>query len=150
MVFFQTKNPNLGKFLRVLQWKMLVDFMAVRSILRPFGVFCGHMNYFMFIWYTFFSFWYFVPRKIWQPCLRSRVTSASVVKIYNAAISLERFENNNVFICFENALHTYVAYYNAVVVVVNSEVVGLAPDEKLQAVNCAEVEFLSEKFSNCT
>jgi hypothetical protein len=23
MVYFQTKNPNLGKFWRVLQWKML-------------------------------------------------------------------------------------------------------------------------------
>jgi hypothetical protein len=28
IVCFQTKNPNLGKFWRVLQWKMLVYFMA--------------------------------------------------------------------------------------------------------------------------
>jgi hypothetical protein len=44
--FFQTKNPNLGKFCRVLQWKMLVYFIAVSSILRPFGIFCGHLVYF--------------------------------------------------------------------------------------------------------
>jgi hypothetical protein len=36
MVYFQTENPNLGKFWRVLQWKMLV--------------------YFMYIWYTYFTF----------------------------------------------------------------------------------------------
>jgi hypothetical protein len=29
MVCFQTKNPNLGKFWRALDWKMLVYFMAI-------------------------------------------------------------------------------------------------------------------------
>jgi hypothetical protein len=29
MVYFQTKNPNLGKFLRVLQRKVLVYFVAI-------------------------------------------------------------------------------------------------------------------------
>jgi hypothetical protein len=46
MVYFQTKNPNLGKFWSVLQWKMLVDFVAVRSILWQFGIFCGRLVYF--------------------------------------------------------------------------------------------------------
>jgi hypothetical protein len=41
MVYFQTQNPNLGKFWRVLQWKMLVYFIAIWSIFRPFGIFCG-------------------------------------------------------------------------------------------------------------
>jgi hypothetical protein len=35
MASFQTKHPNLGKFYRVLQWKMLLYFMTVGSILRP-------------------------------------------------------------------------------------------------------------------
>jgi hypothetical protein len=43
MVCFQTKNPNLGKFLRVLEWKMLVYFMAIRNILQSFGVFYGQL-----------------------------------------------------------------------------------------------------------
>jgi hypothetical protein len=32
---FSNQNPNLGKFWRVLQWQMLVYFMAVWSILSP-------------------------------------------------------------------------------------------------------------------
>jgi hypothetical protein len=33
MVYFQTKNPNVGKFGRFLQWKMLEHFMTMWSIL---------------------------------------------------------------------------------------------------------------------
>jgi hypothetical protein len=29
MAYFQTINPNIGKFWRVLQWKMLVYFTAI-------------------------------------------------------------------------------------------------------------------------
>jgi hypothetical protein len=39
MVCFQTKNPNLGKFWRALEWK-----------------FYGHLNYFMVIWYILWPF----------------------------------------------------------------------------------------------
>jgi hypothetical protein len=64
MVCFQTKNPNLGKFWRVLQWKMLVYFMDPFTvfcyILWTFGTVRGNLAY-------IFPFWYFVPRKIWQP-----------------------------------------------------------------------------------
>jgi hypothetical protein len=58
MDFFETKNPYLGKFWRVLQWKMLVYFMAIWSILRPYGIFYGHLVH------VFFPFWYVVPIKI--------------------------------------------------------------------------------------
>jgi hypothetical protein len=66
MANFQTKNPNLGKFCRVLQWTMLVYFMAIWSIvdtafwynLWPFGIFYGYL--------IFFPFWYVEKRKIWQ------------------------------------------------------------------------------------
>jgi hypothetical protein len=66
MVCFQTKNTNLGKFWRVLQWKFLVYFMVICTILRPFGVFYGYLVYFS-------PFWYVVPRKIWQPWSRTRI-----------------------------------------------------------------------------
>jgi hypothetical protein len=53
--YFQTKNLNLGKLCRILQWKMLAYFMAAWSILRAFGIFVailyvyGHLVYFMVI-----------------------------------------------------------------------------------------------------
>jgi hypothetical protein len=43
MVCFQTKNPNLGKFWRVLQWKILVYFMDTWSILQSSDIFYGHL-----------------------------------------------------------------------------------------------------------
>jgi hypothetical protein len=51
MVYFQTKNPTLGKFGRVLPWTMLVYFMVLWSIFRPVGIFYGHLAYFLIIWY---------------------------------------------------------------------------------------------------
>jgi hypothetical protein len=47
---------NLGIF-----YDHLVYFTAIGNILWTFGIFCGHLVYFS-------PFWYFVPRKIWQPC----------------------------------------------------------------------------------
>jgi hypothetical protein len=44
MVYFQTKNPDLGKFWRVLEWKMLVYFTVIWYILKV---------YFVAIWYIF-------------------------------------------------------------------------------------------------
>jgi hypothetical protein len=46
---FKQKKFNLGKFERVLYWKMLIHFMAIWSILRPFSKFCAfyyHLVYF--------------------------------------------------------------------------------------------------------
>jgi hypothetical protein len=55
MVSFQTKNPNLGKFWRAWNWKMLLYIMAIWNILRPFGIFYDHLVHFVFIWYIFSS-----------------------------------------------------------------------------------------------
>jgi hypothetical protein len=41
----------------------LVYFTAIGNILCPFGIFCVHLVYFP-------PFWYFGPRKIWQPWYR--------------------------------------------------------------------------------
>jgi hypothetical protein len=39
------------------KWKMLVYVMAVWSILRPFGIFCGHVVYFM-VYFSCFGMLY--------------------------------------------------------------------------------------------
>jgi hypothetical protein len=36
---FKPKNPNLGKFWRALDWKMLIYFTAIWYILCSFGIF---------------------------------------------------------------------------------------------------------------
>jgi hypothetical protein len=47
MVFFQTKNPTLGKFWRALEWKMFyIYFMII-------------LEYFMAIWPVWYSLWSF-------------------------------------------------------------------------------------------
>jgi hypothetical protein len=46
--FFQTKNPNLGKFGKALDGKMCI-FMAIWNILQTFGIFYD-------IWYLLCSF----------------------------------------------------------------------------------------------
>jgi hypothetical protein len=50
MVYFHSKTPDLGLFLRALDWKMLVYFMALFEyftaiwyILWPFVIFYGHL-----------------------------------------------------------------------------------------------------------
>jgi hypothetical protein len=53
MVSFQTQNPNLGKFWRALDWKMLIDFKAIWNILQAFGMFYDHLEHFVFIWNIF-------------------------------------------------------------------------------------------------
>jgi hypothetical protein len=53
MVCFQTKNPNLGKFWRVIDWKMLIYFMAIWNILWRFGIIYDHLVHIFFIWYIF-------------------------------------------------------------------------------------------------
>jgi hypothetical protein len=53
MVCFQTKNPNLSKFWRVLLWKIVVYFMTIWSILGPLEIFYGHLVHVVVIWYIF-------------------------------------------------------------------------------------------------
>jgi hypothetical protein len=57
---FQTKNPNLGKFWRALEWKMLVYFMVIWYILWPFGNI-------VVIWYIFHRFGILCQEKSGNP-----------------------------------------------------------------------------------
>jgi hypothetical protein len=51
MIYFKTKNTNLGIFWRALEWKMLVYFTATWYNLWPFGI-CN-------VWPFGFSLWSF-------------------------------------------------------------------------------------------
>jgi hypothetical protein len=55
MVYFRTQNSNLGKFWRTLKLKMLVYFMVIWNIFRPFGIFYGHLEYISAICYILWS-----------------------------------------------------------------------------------------------
>jgi hypothetical protein len=61
MVYFQNKNPNLGKFWRALEWKRLLYYLAVWNILQPFRTYFGHLViYLVAIRNIFPPFWYIV------------------------------------------------------------------------------------------
>jgi hypothetical protein len=53
---FKPKIPILGKFWRVLQWKILAYFMTIWFILLLLEMFYGHLVYFVVIWYIFHRF----------------------------------------------------------------------------------------------
>jgi hypothetical protein len=53
MVYFQTKNPYLGKFLRALDCKMLISFMDIWYILRTLGISYANLVNFLYIFYVF-------------------------------------------------------------------------------------------------
>jgi hypothetical protein len=46
MVCFQTKDTNLGKFWRALDWKRFIYFMPIWIILWRFGIFYAHLVHF--------------------------------------------------------------------------------------------------------
>jgi hypothetical protein len=64
---FTPKIPIWVNFWKVLQWKMLVYYMDIRSILRLFGIVLSQLVYFMAILVYFSPFWCVALRKIWQP-----------------------------------------------------------------------------------
>jgi hypothetical protein len=53
MVYFQTKNPNLGKIWTAVEWKKLLYFMTVWNIFRSFGIIYSRLEYFVVMWYIF-------------------------------------------------------------------------------------------------
>jgi hypothetical protein len=71
MVSFETKNPNLGKFWRALDGKMLICFMAIWNSLGTFGIFYNHWVHFVFSWYIFSGFGIMHQEKSGNPALES-------------------------------------------------------------------------------
>jgi hypothetical protein len=67
MVCFQTKNPNLGRFWRTVDWKMFKYFMTIWNILWRFGIFYEYLVYFVFIWNIFSGFGIMYQEKSGNP-----------------------------------------------------------------------------------
>jgi hypothetical protein len=67
MVCFQTINPNLGKFWRVLLWTMMVYFIDTWSILQSFILVYGQWVQFVVIWYIFPRFGILYQEKSGNP-----------------------------------------------------------------------------------
>jgi hypothetical protein len=54
MVYFETKSPNLGKFWRALEWKVLVYPIVIWKNLRPFDIVTlSSFGNVVIIWYVF-------------------------------------------------------------------------------------------------
>jgi hypothetical protein len=67
-MFFLNQNTILGKIRGALEWKMMIYFINIWNILRPFNIFYDHLEYFVVIWYTFPVLVGLHLEKIWQPC----------------------------------------------------------------------------------
>jgi hypothetical protein len=74
MVYFQTKNPNLGRFWRALYWKMTIYFMAIWNISWTFGIFYDHLVHFVFIWYILSGFGIMHQEKSGNPSVKMSIT----------------------------------------------------------------------------
>jgi hypothetical protein len=53
MVYFKTKNPNLVKIWRALEWKSLLYFMTIWNIFQSIGIIYSRLVYFVVIWFIF-------------------------------------------------------------------------------------------------
>jgi hypothetical protein len=56
-MYFLTKNDYLGIFLRALEFKLLVSFVALGNILESFGLFYGHLVHFSPLLVDFVVIW---------------------------------------------------------------------------------------------
>jgi hypothetical protein len=74
---FKPKAPiwvNLGKFGSALKWQILVYFMAVWNILRPFSIFYGRLViYVVVIWYIFPRFGILHLEKSGNPASKTKL-----------------------------------------------------------------------------
>jgi hypothetical protein len=89
MVFFHTKNRNLGIFWRPLELKMFIHFRVIGNILRLFDIFCGHLVYFVAIWYIFPCFGMFYQEKSGNPDVKPECSAA-------VAESFHRLRDNHI------------------------------------------------------
>jgi hypothetical protein len=82
MVYFKTKNRNLGTFWRVLQWKMLVYYVDIWSSSRPFDKFYGHLVNVVVILCIFARFGIFYQEKSGNPVSSSKCASKTLGNVF--------------------------------------------------------------------
>jgi hypothetical protein len=82
MVHFQTKNMNSGKFWNFLQWKMFGIFRDILSILRPNGIFYGHLVHFV-------VFGIFLP--VWACCTEKNLATLPATSRKKLTVRIENF-----------------------------------------------------------
>jgi hypothetical protein len=81
----------LGKFWKVLKWKLLEYFMNIWSILQPVDIFYDHIVYFVAIWHSVLRSG-ILHQKIWQPWtigLKGTFREVHLVKHETLALDLE-------------------------------------------------------------
>jgi hypothetical protein len=98
MVYFQTKNPNLGKFWSALDRKMLIYF-------RPSGIFYGHLGDFITIWYIF-------PGLV--SCTKKNLATLFIETIWLACLIIVNVGHQGPIL---RPLNLHNCYYNAGVIV---------------------------------
>jgi hypothetical protein len=83
MVCFQTKNPNLGKFWRALDWKMLICFIPIWNILGTLGIFYDHLLQFVFIRYIISGFGIMHQEKSGNPARQAIVREKKLARFFH-------------------------------------------------------------------
>jgi hypothetical protein len=68
---FLYRKSQLGYIFEGLRMKNDADLLIPLTFLLPFGIFYGNSVYFVIILvYSYYTFWYAAPRKIWQPWMK--------------------------------------------------------------------------------
>jgi hypothetical protein len=111
MAYFQTKNPNLGKFWRAWDWKSLVYSMTTWNISWPLGIFYDRL---VIKWQSG-TFWLIVSRKIWQSCCSAStmyvLPSASFSsKLFDLEIEFSKFLHRSKLFVLQNSTEIFEQY----------------------------------------
>jgi hypothetical protein len=90
---FSNQKSQFGQILECLAIKdvgkiygHLVYFTDISYIFGPFGTKCGHFG-------IFFTFWYVVPRKIWQLCRQLHVANYLFINVDGGCIAVRQIAN---------------------------------------------------------
>jgi hypothetical protein len=90
MVYFQTKNPNLGKFLEGLRMENVGIFYGRMEYLRPLGIFYGNL---VVLWSIFSPFGILCQEKSGNPGRRREgaLTHFCLTRVSMLKISFQNF-----------------------------------------------------------